>query len=392
MLYGLLNLSFWGYVLVTFLMIQLTFACITVYLHRCQAHRALELHPIVSHFCRFWLWLTTGMQTKEWVAVHRKHHAKCETIDDPHSPQVLGIRKVLFQGAELYRKAKGKETTDRYGQGTPDDWIERHLYTPYTVSGLILLLVIDIVLFGIPGITIWAIQAMATPLCAAGIVNGIGHYWGYRNFECPDAARNVSPWGILLAGEELHNNHHTYGTAAKLSVKWWEFDIGWAYIQGLRFLGLAKVKKVPPKLKQSLAKSQVDDDTLSVVVTNRFQVLAHYSREVILPVLREEQHKASEAGRALLRRAKVLLVRADNLLDELSKQRLAQLLEGRQALQLVYQYRQRLQAIWGRTTATHRELLEALQQWCKEAEETGIVTLRNFVTQLKGYTSNQVSI
>lgn len=391
MLYGLLNLSFWGYVIAAIVMIQISYACITVYLHRCQAHRALDVHPIVSHFCRFWLWLTTGMQTKEWVAIHRKHHAKCETVDDPHSPQILGIRKVLLQGAELYRAAKkDPEIKQRYGQGTPDDWIERNLYTRYTVSGLILMLLIDVVLFGIPGITIWAFQAMATPLGAAGVINGIGHFWGYRNFECDDAARNVFPLGIFFAGEELHNNHHTFASSAKLSVHWWEFDIGWFYIRCLQMLRLAKVKKIPPKLERVANKMQIDIDTLKVIVNNRFQVLAHYSRDVILPVLREERRKAGNAGSALLQRAKTLLIRTDSLLDDPSRERIAEVLKQHQALQLVYQYRLKLQAIWTRTTASQRELLDALHQWCKEAEGTGIATLRQFAARLRGYTLGKI--
>lgn len=388
MLYGLLNLPFWGYTLVTFISIQISFACITIFLHRSQAHRALDLHPMVSHFCRFWLWFTTGMQTKEWVAVHRKHHAKCETAEDPHSPQVLGLRKVLLEGAELYRgAAKNNENLERYGRGTPDDWLERNVYTRYSMAGVTALFVIDLLLFGVPGITVWAVQMMATPFCAAGLVNGVGHFFGYRNFECPDAARNIFPWGLLVCGEELHNNHHTFASSAKFSVKWWEVDTGWLYIRLLQLFKLAKVKKVPPKLRQDLHKVQIDVDTLTAVIANRFQVLAHYGREVIVPVLREEQAKASAASRVLLQRAKKLLTRADNLLDDVNKQHISHLLEKHQALELVYQYRQKLQEIWNRSTANRRELVEALQQWCKDAEATGIRTLRDFAQRLSSYST-----
>lgn len=386
MLYGLLNLSFWGYVVATLILTHITIAGVTIYLHRNQTHRALDLHPIVSHFFRFWLWLTTGMETKQWVSIHRKHHARCETPEDPHSPQVEGLAKVLWKGAELYRKeGANQETRARYGQGTPDDWLERKLYTPHTAKGIFLMLAIDLLLFGVPGITIWAVQMMWIPFFAAGVVNGIGHYFGYRNFECGDAARNLFPWGLIIGGEELHNNHHTFSTSAKFSVKWWEFDIGWGYIKFMQALGLAKVKRLPPKLQQSVAKSHLELETLKTIIANKFQVMSHYSRAVILPVLREEKLKAGAAGRDLFRRAKVLLVRSEALMDETSKQGIVKVLEGRQALTQVYQYRLKLQEIWERTTASQVELMEALQEWCKQAESTGIAALSNFALRLKGY-------
>lgn len=386
MLYGLLNLSFWGYVIITLVMTHITVMAVTLYLHRCQTHRGLDLHPIISHFFRFWLWLTTGQETKKWVAIHRKHHAKCETVDDPHSPQIMGITKVLFEGAELYRKeAKNQETLERYGQGTPTDWLERNLYTRYSSKGVVLMLILDLLLFGVPGITIWAVQMMWIPFFAAGVINGIGHYWGYRNFECPDEARNVSPIGLLMGGEELHNNHHTFPTSAKLSIKPWEFDIGWAYITVMQKLGLAKVKRLPPKLLIAPEKSHIDLDTLTAVVTNRFHVLAQYSKEVIIPVLHEEKCKATEAGRAVLHRLRVLLTRSEVLVDEQGKQHIENVLKEHQALGLVYQYRLKLQSIWGRTTASQRELIEALQEWCKQAEETRIDALSDFARRLSGY-------
>jgi stearoyl-CoA desaturase (Delta-9 desaturase) len=384
MLFGLLNLSFWGYVIALLILTHITIVGVTVYLHRCQAHRALELHPIVSHFFRFWMWLTTGMETKEWVAIHRKHHAKCETPDDPHSPQVKGIRKVFFEGAELYREeAKNAETMSRYGQGTPDDWLERNLYTKHSVAGIITMFVIDIVLFGVPGVTIWALQMMWIPLFAAGVVNGIGHYWGYRNFECGDAARNLFPIGALIGGEELHNNHHTFPTSAKLSVKPWEFDLGWFYIRLFQLLGLAKVKRVSPKMKVIHGKKHVDLETLSGLIANRFQVMARYSKEVLLPVWREETQKANTLmSKALLKRAKVSLIRSEAILNDENKRQIKDVIDKHQVIALVYQYRVKLQEIWNRTTATQRELLEALQEWCKQAEATGIDALKKFATNL----------
>jgi stearoyl-CoA desaturase (delta-9 desaturase) len=387
MLFGLLNLSFWGDVIALLVLTHITIIGVTVYLHRFQAHRSLELHPAVSHFFRFWLWLTTGMETKEWVAVHRKHHAKCETIDDPHSPQIKGIRKVFFEGAELYRtEAKNADTMERYGQGTPDDWIERHLYAGHSVLGIAIMFTLDLILFGIPGITIWALQMLWIPLFAAGVVNGVGHYWGYRNFECPDAARNILPLGAFIGGEELHNNHHTFPTSAKLSVKRWEFDLGWAYIRLFQLLKLANVKRVPPKLKETPGKLHIDLDTLAALITNRFYVMARYSKEVLLPVLQEETQKANSLmDKSLLKSVKLPLIRTESLLNEEGKRRLADVIDKHHMLALVYQYRIKLQAIWGRTTATQRELLESLQEWCKQAEATGIITLRKFAASIAGF-------
>jgi stearoyl-CoA desaturase (Delta-9 desaturase) len=391
MLFGFLNLSFWGYVIALLVLTHITIVAVTVYLHRAQAHRSLDLHPIISHFFRFWLWLTTGMETKEWVSIHRKHHAKCETEDDPHSPQIKGIKKVFFEGAELYREeAKNADTMERYGQGTPDDWIERHLYSKHSVAGIVLMFIIDVVLFGIPGVTIWALQMLWIPLFAAGVVNGIGHYWGYRNFECPDAARNILPFGAFIGGEELHNNHHTYPTSAKFSVKRWEFDLGWHYIRLLQFLKLAKIKRVPPKLAETPGKLQADMDTLKAIITNRFQVMARYSKEVLLPVWQEETEKANTTfSKALLKRAKVSLIRTESLLNEEGKRQLADVIDKHHMLALVYQYRLKLQSIWEHTTATQRELVEALQEWCKQAEATGIIALRKFAANLAGFSTQK---
>ena len=388
MLYGILNLSFWGYVVALLILTQITIISVTLYLHRCQAHRALELHPIISHFFRFWLWLTTGMETKEWTAIHRKHHAKCETAEDPHSPQILGITKVLWEGAELYKDASKKlDDMEHYGQGTPDDWIERHLYTPHSLMGIVLMAIIDLILFGIPGITIFALQMIWIPFFAAGVINGMGHYWGYRNYECPDAARNIVPWGIFLGGEELHNNHHTFGSSAKFSSKWWEIDLGWLYISILRIFRLARIKKVAPKLAIVKNKNSIDTDTLKAIIINRFQIMSQYSKTVIIPVFHEEKRKAGEKSRALYARAKSLLIREVSLIDEKNKMRLTKLLNEDHTLHLVYQYRQKLQDIWHKTNASQKELLDALQEWCKQAEEAGIHALAQFVNHLKGFKS-----
>ncbi len=278
---GLLDASWWQVALVALVMTHITIAAVTIFLHRAQAHRSLELHALPAHFFRFWLWLTTGMVTKEWVAIHRKHHAKCETDDDPHSPVAKGIKTVLLTGSELYRsEAKNAETLAKFGHNTPDDWIERNLYTRYSWQGVGVMLLIDVALFGAIGVTVWAVQMLWIPITAAGIINGIGHWWGYRNFEAADASTNISPWGILIGGEELHNNHHTYPTSAKLSVKPHEFDIGWAYIRGLELLGLAKVRKTAPMLRLGAVKSVADGHTLDAIIANRYEVMARYARNL----------------------------------------------------------------------------------------------------------------
>lgn len=385
-MYGVLNLSWWGYIVAILILTQITIVSVTIFLHRCQAHRALELHPIASHFFRFWLWLTTGMVTKEWAAIHRKHHAKVETDEDPHSPQKQGIWKVLFQGTELYkRESRNQETLDRYGTGTPDDWIERNVYARNNKYGILLMFLIDLVLFGPMGITIWAVQMAWIPFWAAGVVNGVGHYVGYRNFECQDASRNLIPIGFFIGGEELHNNHHTFGTSAKFSVKWWEFDMGWLVIRMLQSVGLARPKRIPPKADLLPGKGTVDLDTLKAILTNRFQVMAHYSKNVIVPVFRDESRRASEAGKAMLRRVRVSLIRETSLVDSSGKQHLANALESHRSLAVVYQFRLNLQNIWAKSAATQTELLEALQEWCRQAEATGINVLREFVSQLKAY-------
>ncbi|MBI3570945.1 MAG: fatty acid desaturase [Gammaproteobacteria bacterium] len=390
MLEGLIALPWWGYIIAALILTHITIAAVTIFLHRHQAHRALDLHPVISHFFRFWLWLTTGMVTKEWAAIHRKHHAKVETPDDPHSPQQFGIRKVMWQGAELYRKeAENRKTIEKYGHGTPADWIERHLYTRHSGKGIALMFAIDLALFGPIGITVWAIQMMWIPIFAAGVINGVGHYWGYRNYEVTDASTNIVPWGVLIGGEELHNNHHTFGSSAKFSSKWWEFDIGWLYIQTMKALGLARVKKIPPELTCDSAKQHIDVDTVKAVITARFLVMSQFAREVMQHVHREELKKADRADReswTLLKRARRLMVREAGLLDEASHKWLDKVLETNGTLKTVYVMKQKLQDIWQRSATTQEHLLHALQEWCREAEATGIKALHDFSQKLRTYT------
>ena len=389
LLNGLVSMPWWGYIVVAFVFTHLTIVGVTIYLHRHQAHRALDLHPLPSHFFRFWLWLTTGMVTKEWTAIHRKHHAKVETPEDPHSPQQVGIDKVLWEGVDLYRaEAKNLETLEKYGHGTPDDWLERKLYVPHTGKGVALMLIVDLVLFGPLGLSIWAVQMIWIPLFAAGVINGIGHYWGYRNYEVADASTNIVPWGIVIGGEELHNNHHTFASSAKFSSKWWELDIAWLYIRALQAVGLAKVKKIPPELTYDSAKQHLDTETVKAVVANRFQVMALFAREVLHNVHREELKVADRRDRetlTLLKRTRRLMVREAVLLDAASRAHLQNALERFHRLRTAYAMKQKLQDVWQRSAATHEHLLHALQEWCHEAEATGIQALREFAQKLKTY-------
>ncbi|MBL1432350.1 MAG: acyl-CoA desaturase [Gammaproteobacteria bacterium] len=383
---GLLEPTVWGYIGWTLLLTHITIIGVTVYLHRCQAHRALQLHVSVSHFFRFWMWLTTGMRTKEWAAIHRKHHAKCETEGDPHSPVVLGINTVLWRGAELYQEeADNAETLERYGKGTPDDWIERHLYARSKNWGLSVMFVLDIMLFGVAGIAVWAVQMVWIPFFAAGVVNGLGHWWGYRSYECDDAATNILPIGILIGGEELHNNHHAFASSAKLSSKWYEFDIGWMYICLLEMFLLAKVKKLPPELTIDRAKMILDTDTVVAMVGNRLQVMSNYCQDVLKRVHRDEVGKADRVAREDLHRSLPLLIREESLMDGMSKERLESVLDASEVLTTVYSFKRNLQEIMRRSAVTHEHLLEAIQEWCRQAEATGIKALEEFAQALRGY-------
>jgi stearoyl-CoA desaturase (delta-9 desaturase) len=384
--YGILDITPWQAVLAALILTHITIISVTVFLHRSQAHRALDLNPWVSHFFRLWLWLTTGMVTKEWVGIHRKHHAKCETPDDPHSPQVLGLGKVMAEGAELYRTAsRDQASIEHYGRGTPDDWVERHVYSRFTWQGLGLMLIIDVLLFGVYGITIWAVQMVWIPFWAAGVINGVGHCYGYRNYESADASTNILPWGIIVGGEELHNNHHAFPSSARLSSKWWEFDIGWFYIRLLSLLGLAKVKKVAPRPYVIPGKSAVDMDTLKAVIVGRMYVFSRYAQEVLLPVSRAELCHSQRHCRRVARRANRLLVLEGMRIDAGARARLEQLLAQSQQLATVYQYRERLREIWERTAPSQDALLKSLQDWCQQAEATGIQALENFSRNLRGW-------
>ena len=342
---------------------------------------------MVSHFFRIWLWLTTGMVTREWVAVHRKHHAKCETTDDPHSPQIEGIWKVLLGGVGLYRAAtREAQTLEHYGNGTPDDWLERRLYSRFRYLGVAIMAALDVLLFGTVGLIIFAVQMVWIPFWAAGVINGLGHFWGYRNFETPDASRNLTLIGILIGGEELHNNHHAYAQSARFSSTGWEFDIGWLYIKTLALFGLARVRRVAPKVRIARDKQVADLETLRAVVRHRYHILTLYGRKVIRPVVRAERYASHGAGRTLLRRVGKLLTREDIRLDARARATLNEVLQQSQTLETVYRFKAQLKALWTHTASDGAKRVERLETWCAEAERSGIEALQDFVNILRGYT------
>ena len=382
---GLLHLPWWGYVVVTLVLTHITIASVTIYLHRHSAHRALDLHPLVAHFFRFWLWMTTGMVTKEWTAIHRKHHAKCETADDPHSPQVVGIQKVLLEGSELYRQeASNQETLDKFGHGTPDDWIERHVYSRTSIGGVGLMMVIDLILFGPIGLTVWAVQMLWIPIFAAGVINGVGHYLGYRNFQVDDASTNIVPWGILIGGEELHNNHHAYASSARLSSKWYEFDIGWLYIRLMEMVGLAKVKKLAPRIRMADAARACDDRTLQAIITHRWDVLARFSQSVRNTCADEIRHIAENSRSAALNFRR-WLSQDERFVSDHERAQVAKLAEKSRILNTVVTMREELIQLWQRSSATKEQLVKQLEDWCRRAELSGIAALQDFSRTLRSY-------
>lgn len=384
---GSLDLSFWGKVLATVILTQITILSVTLYLHRHSAHNSLELHPALAHFFRFWIWLTSAQNTKEWTAIHRKHHAKCETEDDPHSPRVKGLKTVFFKGAELYQsEAQNPETLKRYGQRTPTDWLETRIYTPFKMYGIALMAMIDFYLFGLAGITIWAIQMLWIPVFAAGVINGVGHTFGYRNFECKDASKNILPWGFFIGGEELHNNHHTYPNSAKLSVKPWEFDIGWLWIRIFSAFGLAKARHIAPTAQKNQDKQVLDDDSLMAIIHNRFYILSQYHKKVLLPAIKEQKANMLEHEKALFRKARKLLIRDEQLVKQTEQQRIEAMLERNACLKMLYEKSLELQAIWKNHPGSRfQEKLLHLSEWCQQAERSGIENLQAFALNLKQY-------
>lgn len=385
---GITGISWWGWALVLLLVTQLTIFSVTLYLHRSQAHRGVDFHPALAHLFRFWVWLTTSMITREWVAIHRKHHARVETDEDPHSPVSKGIGRVFWQGVELYRLARAQRADiDQYGRGTPDDWIERHLYTPHANAGPVLLLVINALLFGLPGVALWAIQMAWIPFWAAGVVNGLGHWWGYRNFESADTSTNLVPWAVWIGGEELHNNHHAFPSSARFSMRRWEFDIGWAAIGVLRALRLATVLRVAPQMDVRGDVPVADADTLRALLSHRFQAMTEYQRNVLLPALRDEAAQARARVRRLLpRRLRRGLVNDGRWLSPAARAQLGAWVAQRPRIRTLVEHRARLAALLESRGHDAAERLRQLQQWCREAEDSGIATLQAYAARLKGYT------
>ena len=384
--FGLIGFSI-PWALVYFLIsTHVTFIAITLYLHRHSAHRSLDLHPVLCHFFRFVLWSTTGMVTKEWTAIHRKHHAKTETAQDPHSPVVHGLSNILLQGSEYYRDAIDKETIKRYGKGTPNDWVERNIYSKHAWLGVTALLFVDLALFGVFGVVVWALQMLWTPFWGAGVINGIGHAIGYRNFESPDNSRNICPIGIFICGEELHNNHHTYPNSARFSIKPWEFDIGWFYIRILSIFKLARAVHTQPVVATVEGKSTIDMDTLWAVINDRFRIMSTYARKVVNPTMKQERQGADSYFRKLLRRGRKAMSAHDVVLVDRDKNHIKQITKRSPALKQIYELRLSLNAIWGKRAGNADEMLTQFRTWCREAEESGLEHLKYFVQDLRTYT------
>lgn len=385
--HGLLGLSGWQTLAYALLVTHITIVGVTVYLHRFSAHRALDMHPALQHFFRFWIWSTTAMLTKDWTSIHRKHHAKCETEEDPHSPVKKGLWTVLSRGAELYDLAKDPETLERYGKGTPDDWLERKVYSRFPIGGVLFTLVLNMLLLGPIGITVWAVQMMWMPIFAAGIINGLGHNTGYRNFDSPDASTNIVPWGFVIGGEELHNNHHTYPNSAKLSVKPWEFDLGWFYIRIFSKLGLIWNIRRGPVVHHNPTKESLDSDAALAAANNRFQVMASFNRKVLQAAAHAQLENADKQRRALLKRVSKLIGRDMNTLKPKQQGQVTALINQDAMLKTLVEFRQQLQQVWHKRTATREELFAELSDWCKRAEESGIEVLRQFAQQMRSYST-----
>jgi stearoyl-CoA desaturase (delta-9 desaturase) len=383
---GLLNLPWWGDIIAGLILVQITIAAVTIYLHRCQAHRALDVHPVVSHFFRFWLWMTTGMITKEWAAIHRKHHAKCETVDDPHSPQVLGINKVLWGGVVLYVKESHKpETMARYGHGTPDDWLERNVYTPLNKWGIVVTLMLDVLLFGaVTGFVIWGLQMLWIPFWAAGVINGLGHWWGYRNFVTEDASTNMTNIAAWIGGEELHNNHHAYPTSAKFSIRWYEFDLGWFYIRILSTLGLANVRKTAPKVKLEPSKFEVDAATVQAVIAHRYDVLANYAKSMKQTCAEElASLRAKGHDHAAIKTLRKWLHSDARQLPKCEK--VGAVIAASPRLNAATTMRQDLARLWERSTLSTEQLVQQLKDWCERAEKSEMPEMVAFSRRLRRY-------
>ena len=383
---GLIDFTWVGYVLYTLVVTHISIVAITLYLHRGVCHSAIEIKPLLAHFFRFWLWLTTSMRTADWVAVHRKHHAKCETIDDPHSPAYYGIETVLLRGADLYHEEKNNpETLEKYSQNCPTDWVEEKIYTGMNNIGILLLFILNIILFGVVGIIIWAIQMAWTPIFAAGGINGAGHYWGYRNYDTSDDSTNMIPLGIVIGGEELHNNHHAFPTAAKFSLKPWEFDLGWMYIKLFSLLGQIKVKRLAPITIINEPSKSLDHETGYALLKSKLTVITNYSKIVLKPLMKHEHKKANGELKRLLNRSKCTLVREPHRITNQENNTLDIIFDKCASLKIAYDLRNKLFDILHSRNLKHDKFIDSINQWCEEARSVGIESLVDFSIWLRGY-------
>lgn len=394
MKFGLLGISIWQAITITIITTHVTIASVTIFLHRHQAHRSLDLHPALSHFFRFWLWLTTGINTKEWVSVHRKHHIKCETDEDPHSPLIYGLKTLIFRGAALYRQETAKkETLIQYGQGTPDDWMERNVYSRLSSTiGILSLLTFEITAFGTVGLAMWLIQMAWIPFWAAGIINGVGHVLGYRTFSSKDTSTNMLPWGIVIGGEELHNNHHAFPRSAKLSFKPWEFDIGWLYIKMFSYLGLAKVNSISPDCEESSKPFILNGSNILASLSVKMRILKQYEKIVLSKALKQEIVKVITSSSQPTPKVKVrerfdqlmsIFTRDKSLLSSSENEMLHNFIKQSDAMRILYEMRDRFSEIWQGIGISVQERVAKIKAWCKEAEAYQNKHLNLFIRYLQ---------
>ncbi len=383
--HGLLHFSLLQLFFTLFIATQITILAVTLYLHRDQTHKGLRLHGVVRHFFRLHLWLTTGMLTKDWVAIHRKHHAKCETPDDPHSPKFFGIKTVLFSGVELYTKERhNQETLEKYGKGTPNDWLERNIYTRFHFLGVALMLLMDVAAFGAIGITFWAIQIVWIPFFAAGVINGLGHWSGYRNYSTQDCSTNLSRFGFIIGGEELHNNHHAFPSSCKFSHVKGEYDLGWFAIKILQTFKLAQVKKIVPQLHQT-NKTNIDMEAVKAMLTHKVNLLQVYVKDVIKPAIGQEYTLRTKQFKKTRKKFLNSMSLDWRFLDDETKYLFTQYMQTCPSVATIIKYRDELKAIWESKGQSTEQLIAAIKNWCQKAEKSGIEALQNYAKQLQTY-------
>lgn len=383
----------WWSVIFLLVTTHITILTVTVYLHRAVSHRALTLNKWIEHFFRFWGWFTTGQSTRQWAAVHRKHHAFCEKDGDPHSPKIFGLKKVFFQGVSLYRtEAKNPETIEKYGKFTPNDWLENKLYENYSWLGLVVLLLIDVAFFGVHGTWVWLAQILWIPFWAAGVVNGVGHVKGYRNFNTDDQSRNICPIGFIIGGEELHNNHHAYPTSAKLSMRWYEFDMGWGWIKAFEFFKLAKINKQYSFPVFDKKKEEIDGINLQAFLSNKSYVLKMFFTQTKASVQRYiEEVKKQDQGlnEYSIKKLKQYFYESYDSLKEEEKKIVFKLLQN-EKLKAVFNIKESMIKIWNEKNLNYNQLLEKLTVWQKEAYNHGMHDIKEFSQKILWLKNNNL--